>query len=214
MISGSTEIQAVLHFDENSGVLVIQDPQFIFYIRNLSWPQFAEEVGFISLEFPGRYDFALSFAGSDRDIAEALFEHLQSYEVEVFYDRNEQHRMLAEDVEEYLAPIYSSDALLVVCILGPDYPKRIWTKFESEQFKKRIGTGEVIPMVLSTAPLGLFDPASKVGFIAWDRGSDFKAQLDAATDLLVKKCAEVRANKLRKSAGDLQTDTDQGALTL
>src|SRR5262249_44018044 len=75
----------------------IQDPQFIFYIRNLSWPQFAEEVGFISLEFPGRYDFALSFAGSDRAIAEALFTSLQAYEVEVFYDRNEQHRILAEE---------------------------------------------------------------------------------------------------------------------
>ena len=50
--------------------------------------------------------------------------------MEVFYDQNEQHRILAEDVEEYLAPIYASDALLVVCILGPEYPKRIWTKFQ------------------------------------------------------------------------------------
>ena len=48
------------------------------------------------------YDYALSFAGSDRDIAEALFRELQEREFEIFYDKNEQHRILAEDVEEYL----------------------------------------------------------------------------------------------------------------
>src|ERR1039457_3112414 len=48
LISESDDIQRVLHFDSVSHTLVVQDPQFIFYIRNLSWPQFAEEVGFVS----------------------------------------------------------------------------------------------------------------------------------------------------------------------
>jgi len=72
LIRLSNDIQRVLHFDATNNTLVAQDPQFVFYIRNLSWPQFAEEVGFLSMEFPSRYDFALSFAGADRDIAEAL----------------------------------------------------------------------------------------------------------------------------------------------
>jgi len=46
----------------------------------------ADEVGFVSMDFPSRYDFALSFAGSDRDIAEALFSALEENEMEVFYD--------------------------------------------------------------------------------------------------------------------------------
>jgi hypothetical protein len=198
LIAASEDMQRVLHYDESSSMLVIQDPQFIFYIRNLSWPQFAEEVGFISLEFPGRYDFALPFAGPDRGVAEALFTDLQSHEVEVFYDRNEQHRILAEDVEEYLAPIYASDALLVVCILGPEYPKRIWTKFESEQFKKRIGNGEVVPIVLKTAPLSLFDPTSKIGHISWDENGDQAQQVAAATGLLLKKCQDLRSQRTKK----------------
>src|SRR5262249_812765 len=184
LIANSEDLQRVLHYDASSTMLVIQDPQFIFYIRNLSWPQFAEEVGFISLEFPGRYDFALSFAGPDREIAEVLFSSLQSQEVEVFYDRNYKSRTLPEDVEENLAPIYASDAFLVVCILGPEYPKRIWTKFESEQFKKRIGTGEVVPIVLKAAPPSLFDPTSKVGYIDWDEYGDLDSQIASATELL------------------------------
>lgn len=193
LIQSSNDIQRVLHFERSNHILVAQDPQFVFYIRNISWPQLAEEIGFLSLEFPSRYDFALSFAGSDRDIAEAIFTALQENELEVFYDRNEQHRILAEDVEEYLRPIYASDAQLVVCILGPDYPKRIWTKFESEQFKQRFQSGEVIPIVMNTAPLGVFDSANRVGHLSWDRTKGFADQLQETAQILVKKCAEVRA---------------------
>jgi len=110
LINSSEDIQKVLHFDTVSNTLVAQDPQFVFYIRNMSWPTIAAEVGFLSMEFPSRYDFALSFAGEDRAIAESLFNSLQDNELEVFYDKNEQHRILAENVEEYLAPIYASDA--------------------------------------------------------------------------------------------------------
>ena len=177
LIKSSADMQRVLHFDSANRLLVVQDPQFVFYIRNLSWPQFAEEIGFLSLDFPSRYDFALSFAGSDRDIAEGLFNALQDSEFEVFYDQNEQHRILAEDIEEYLRPIYASDARLVVCILGPDFPKRVWTKFESDQFKQRFKSGDVIPIVLNTSPVGVFDSATRIGHIAWDRTKGFNDQL-------------------------------------
>lgn len=206
LISSSADLQRVVYFEKLSATLVVQDPQFIFYIRNLSWARFAEEVGFVSIEFPTRYDFALSFAGSDRDIAEALFEYLHENELEVFYDRNEQHRILAADVEEYLAPIYASDAELVVCILGPDYPKRVWTKFESEQFKKRFRHGEVIPIVLSNAPLGVFDSAATVGHLTWKRDGDFTAQLQDAGDLLIRKSVDMRAQRTRKTEQSLAAD--------
>jgi hypothetical protein len=79
-------------------------------IRNISWRQFARQIGFMTIEFKRRYDFALSFAGTDREIASLLFTKLAENEVEVFYDKNEQHRILAQDVEEYLRPIYQTEA--------------------------------------------------------------------------------------------------------
>ncbi|HYS09029.1 MAG TPA: hypothetical protein VEP66_09800, partial [Myxococcales bacterium] len=45
-----------------------------------------------------------------RDIADAIFKGLDEREIAVFYDKNEQHRILAEHVEEYLRPIYQSEA--------------------------------------------------------------------------------------------------------
>jgi hypothetical protein len=171
----------------------------VFYIRNLSWPQLAEEVGFLSIDFPSRYDFALSFSGTDRTIAEGLFNKLSENEIEVFYDRNEQHRILAEDVEEYLAPIYSSDALLVVCVIGPDYPKRLWTKFESTQFRQRFKSGEVIPIVLDTVTLSAFDLASRIGYVSWNTSVGFDTELDRVVALLVRKCGEVRQKRAKAS---------------
>jgi hypothetical protein len=192
LIARSDDISQVLHFDETSDILTVQDPQFVFYIRNLSWPRFSEEIGYLAVEFSSRYDFALSFAGSDRDIAEAIFKALTEAEFEVFYDRNEQHRIVAEDVEEYLRPIYNSDAQLVVCIIGPDYPKRVWTKFESEQFKLRFKTGEVIPVVCSNVEVGMFDEVARVGHISWDRDGDPATELATCIDILTKKMGDLR----------------------
>lgn len=211
LISSSAAIREVLHFDTPSSTLVVQDPQFVFYLRNLSWHGFAEEVGFLSIEFPTKYDFALSFAGEDRDIAEALSRSLQEHELEVFYDVNEQHRILAEDVEEYLRPIYASEAQFVVCVLGPAYPKKVWTKFESNQFRERFKAGEVIPVVLNTAPLGVFDSASMVGYIGWDRAKDATSQLQATTEVLLLKCADRRkaAATAQRALVSAESVTDQ-----
>ena len=84
---------------------------------------------------------------------------------------------------------------MVICILGPDYPKRVWTKFESEQFKQRFKSGEVIPIVLSNAPLGIFDTAMKFGHIAWDRSVDFYAQVQTVTEVLIRKILDIRSQK-------------------
>lgn len=64
----------------------------------------------------------------------------------MFYDKNEQHRILAIDIEEYLRPIYQSEAQFVLALLSKHYPKKIWTKIESDSFKDRLKTGEVVPI--------------------------------------------------------------------
>jgi hypothetical protein len=187
LIENDDEIRAVLHFDHNSDQLTIEDPQFLFYIRNIPWRNFSKEIGFISVDFDSRYDFALSFAGTDRNIAEALFASLIEKEVEVFYDRNEQHRILAMDVEEYLRPIYQSEARFVIVLLGPDYPKRIWTKIESDAFKERLGKDSVIPIWFSNAPLGIFDETKRIGGIEFDPSIPMQPQIENIVDTVIKK---------------------------
>ena len=59
----------------------------------------------LELSLRNSYDFALSFAGEDRGLAEKLNNLLLDREISVFYDKNEQHRILTSNVEDYLAPI-------------------------------------------------------------------------------------------------------------
>jgi hypothetical protein len=189
-IAGNPSFEAVLHYVPTTHVLTVEDPQFVFFLRNLSWNKFAERVGYLNIKFKSRYDFALSFAGADRPTAKRLFELLTEAEFEVFYDENEQSRILAENIEDYLAPIYRSEAAYVICLLGPEYPKRIWTKFESDHFKERFGEKSVIPIWFTTAPPGTFDESTRVGGITFNPEKPQEGQLAAIVELLRKKIAE------------------------
>ena len=190
LVASEPDISSVMHYDAKAEQLTVEDPQFIFFIRNIPWRLFATDVGFMAVEFPHKYDFALSFAGEDRDIAELLWGQLQEAEVEVFYDRNERHRILASDVEEYLRPIYQSEARFVVVLLGAAYPKKIWTKFESEQFRDRFGKDTVIPVWFADTPPGMFDETRKYGGFVIDRGKPIEPQIDELVALLLRKLGE------------------------
>jgi hypothetical protein len=95
LLKSVPQIGDVVHYEVRNHLLTVEDPQFVFFLRNIAWDRFAEEVGYLGINFQSRYDFALSFAGSERNIAESIFSNLGEREIEVFYDKNEQHRILA-----------------------------------------------------------------------------------------------------------------------
>jgi hypothetical protein len=196
LVQSDKDISDVLHYDSDAAQLTVEDPQFIFYIRNIPWREFADRIGFVGIDFPHKYDFALSFAGEDRAIAEMLVRALEDEEVEVFYDHNEQHRILAVDIEEYLRPIYQSEARFVLPLLSPVFPKKIWTKFESDQFKNRFGQDSVIPIWFTNAPPGMFDGTRRLGGLEIDPGKDLAAQISAIARQVIKKLSDVRGQPL------------------
>ena len=163
LIKESHEISALLHYDERSQTLIVEDPQFVFFIQNIPWKSFADEIGFTNIEIPRRYDFALSFAGEVRVVAQKTFEELTAMHFEVFYDKNEQARLLAEDVETYLEPIYRSEAKYVIVFLSQDYSRKLWTRFEQKTYESRVVAGEVIPVLVDDFDLGSFSSIEKVG---------------------------------------------------
>lgn len=186
------EFHEVLHYDPLTRVLSVEDPKFVYFIRNINWQEFAQSVGYLSINFKAHYDFAISFAGADREVAQTIFNQLTAEEIEVFYDKNEEYRILAENVEEYLGPIYRSGAQFVIVLLGPEYPKRIWTKFESEQFKNRFGEGSVIPIWFNSCPPGLFDESSKVGGFIFETEKEVAQQINHICRALINKLRETR----------------------
>lgn len=193
LIQSTEQLMSLFHFEPDTQLLTIEDPKLLYFIRHLIWSKFATQVGYFSIDFKSRYDFALSFAGENRDLAKAVTEALIDREMSVFYDKHEQHRILANDVEEYLAPIYRSESRFVLALLSRDYPKKIWTKFESDNFKHRFGENAVVPIWYTDNPPGMFDESRKVGGITFNPAQDLSDQAIAIASALSQMMEEVRA---------------------
>lgn len=201
LIQSSEQLTSLFHFEPNTQLLSIEDPKLLYFIRHLIWSKFASQVGYFSIDFKSRYDFALSFAGENRDLAKSVSDALVASEMSVFYDKNEQHRILANDVEEYLAPIYRSESRFVLALLSKDYPRKIWTKFESDNFKHRFGENAVVPIWYTDNPPGMFDESRNVGGITFDPAQDLSEQAKSIVSTLSKMMEEVRAQDQRTTDG-------------
>ncbi|MBN9359666.1 MAG: AAA family ATPase [Herbaspirillum huttiense] len=198
----------LFHFETSTGVLTVEDPRLVFYLKHLVWRVFTRDVGYTAEYFESEYDFAFSFAGANRAHAKMLFELLVAREVSCFYDENEQHRIIAMDVEEYLAPIYSSEARYVIPFLSSQYPHKIWTKFESDNFKERFGQNAIIPLRYTDTAPGYFSEEHKYGALSFDPNGDVVAQLDSIAETLCRRLIEDRRIRSEAALADLGDSAD------
>lgn len=183
-------IAEILHFDSDAKILAVENPMLIFYLRNISWPKFVQDVGFTNVDYRQNYDFALSFAGEDRVYAENLRNSLEDNGHTVFYDYAEQHRFLGQDIETYMGPIYASDSRYVVAVLGEAYGKKRWTIFEASQYKDRIEIGEVIPIWSTKVPQTPFDETRRRGGLNFDPDGNVLEQATGHAEVLSRMIAE------------------------
>ncbi len=58
-MASSPELADVIHYDPVTRTLSVEDPKFIYYLRNIIWNKFARQVGYLSTNFLNKYDFAL-----------------------------------------------------------------------------------------------------------------------------------------------------------
>ncbi|MBL7255956.1 TIR domain-containing protein [Paractinoplanes lichenicola] len=189
-LTDKVDISEILHFDPDARILAVENPMLIFYLRNVSWPDFVREVGFTNVDYRQTYDFALSFAGEDRSYAEHLRNALEDNGHTVFYDFAEQHRFLGQDIEAYMGPIYASDSRAVVVVLGDRYGRKRWTLFEASQYKSRIEAGEVIPIWSSAVAPSPYDEMRNRGGLEYDPLGDLLQQATSHADALSKMIAE------------------------
>ena len=196
------------HYEPSTSVLSVEDPKLIFYLKNVIWRVFTRQVGYKGDYFKGRYDFALSFAGADRALAKALYDSLEAREVACFYDENEQHRIIAQNLEDYLAPIYRSEAAYVLVLQSPDYPKRVWTKFESDNFRERFGTGAVIPIRYTNVAPGFFSDDAKYGGLTYDPTKSVTHQVENIANVLCRKLIDDRQNSEKAAAAESSATAD------
>ena len=83
------------------------------------------------------YDVALSFAGEDRQHADALAELLANKGYKVFYDAYEQAQLWGKNLYTQLSAIYKEKARYCVMFLSEHYVRKLWANHERESAQAR-----------------------------------------------------------------------------
>ena len=99
-----------------------------------------------------KYDVALSFAGENRDFAEAIAVALRSENVKVFYDEFNSADLWGEDLPVKLREIYFTYSRYCMMILSDHYVNKMWPTLErknaTERLIKRLDGAYILPVRL------------------------------------------------------------------
>ena len=133
-----------------------------------------------------KHDFALSFAGEDRPIAERIARLLRSYNADVFFDDFYKSDLVGKDLSDYFKKTYGNDTRFVVPFISENYPNKDWANFEfsiaRDEAKSR-KSEFILPVRLDeTKVFGLSDT---IGHIPFE-----KEGISGTVDILIKKLSE------------------------
>lgn len=72
------------------------------------------------------FDVAISFAGADRQVASDISTVLSKAGYRVFYDLDQQHRLLGEDLTEYLYDMYFRRSRYAIVVVSAEFLRSKW----------------------------------------------------------------------------------------
>jgi len=183
----------LFYYNGETKYFAIEDPALFYFLQHLDWEVLRIDCGFKEGAKDYHFDFAISFAGENRELARHLASQLEILDASVFFDENYEVNFLGKAWGEEFRRIFSEDSRLVVCLLDKNHSAKIWPTFERECFTSRVSDGDVIPIYLdNTTFVGM--PKDTVGFM-------FKAKLgspewEKEADEIVYKLIDNVANHL------------------
>ncbi|MBI5284965.1 MAG: TIR domain-containing protein [Chloroflexi bacterium] len=106
---------------------------------------------------PGEFDVAISFAGSERDHAEALARVVRDAGFEVFYDDFYKATLWGKDLPVLFDEIYRKRSRFCVIFVSAEYADRMWTNHERQSAQARAmeqrGVEYVLPIKVDGSDL-------------------------------------------------------------
>jgi hypothetical protein len=132
---------------------------------------------------PSNFDVAISFAGTERELAEKLAEILRAAGISVFYDNFYPEHLWGKNLTTFLDEIYRTRAKFCVVFVSTEYKDRKWTIHElrSAQAKalEQKGNEYILPVKVDDTELDGLPP--NVGYIGISLG------IEKIAELLIKK---------------------------
>ena len=117
------------------------------------------------------YDVAISFAGPDRAVAGEIYTVLTRAGYRVFYDHEQQHRLLGENIAEYLHDTYLWRSRYAIVVVSSNFLRSRWAaNWEWRAMLARMQSQReayVLPYLIDDARLPGLNPT--IGFASRDR---------------------------------------------
>ena len=177
------------YYNPETKVFAIEDPALFYYLKHLNWEEIRTACGFRSGLKEYEFDFALSFAGENRQLAELVASQLQTFDCAVFYDEWFEANYLGKAWHKSFMQIFGEQSRFVVCILDKNHAEKIWPTFERECFTPRVAEAAVIPIYVDDTPIAGI-PKDTIG-IPFKNYVAFGADLpNKVTDEIVFKLIE------------------------
>jgi len=130
------------------------------------------------------YDVAVSFAGSQRHLAEALSNKIREKGYNVFYDHFYPEQLWGKDLAVFFQDVYKNKARYCVMFISGEYRDREWTIHErsSAQARAIVEKGNEYILPIEVEPTDLPGLPSTVGRLSLTQYS-----LEEIIDILVRK---------------------------
>jgi hypothetical protein len=137
-------------------------------LKHLDWNALRSDCGFREASREYEFDFAVSFAGENRDLARHIAQSIEILDANVFFDEEYEANYLGKTWSKEFLRIFGSASRLVVCLLDTHHKEKIWPTFERECFQPRVADGDVIPIFLDDTVFPAI-PKDTVGIkYSWD----------------------------------------------
>lgn len=179
------------YYTSDTKTFAVEDPAFFYYLQHLDWENLRKDCGFRDDKHCYDWDFAISFAGENRDLAMLIADLLEILDCTVFYDQYYEANYLGTAWSQQFKEIFGTKSRYVVCLLDKHHAEKIWPTFERDCFTPRVADGDVIPVYLDDTPF--------VGIPKDIVGIDFKACDPKNTDLVTDKIVYKLEDKLKNA---------------
>lgn len=114
------------------------------------------------------YDVAISFAGPQRDLAEALATRVRDAGFEVFYDNFYPEHLWGKDLAVFFDDVYRKRSRYCVIVVSKDYVSRAWTNHERRSAVARMieskGQDYILPLKVDDVELPGVQPT--IGYLS------------------------------------------------
>lgn len=176
------------YYNQETKKFAIEDPAMFYYLKNLDWEKLRKECGFREDAKDFEFDFAISFAGENRELARRIASQLEMLDCSVFFDELFESNYLGKAWRNEFKNIFKDRSRFVVCLLDKHHEQKIWPTFERECFTPRVPEEAVIPIYLDdTVFVGI--PSDIVGIKFHPSGDAVKLD-DEITDNITFKLHE------------------------